>query len=532
MNKFLRIGAIVLGCLLLLFLIAEVGLSWYATNKLRTEIDRTETDLEFENLRISLFKRSGTIRQVEGRYGVGQADTLSGSVSSLYLGGIRWASLIRAGQLHANTLRIEDADVTYWKTPKSMRSRSSDTTSTKTQGEKDTFRLRLNKFQLLNARLTGLSRADSSLLYAVDTIDITGEDMVVATRDTFSWSQLQTTATGIHIPEKRRLHDIRIEKLRADWSDSTLQATRFSMIPRYSKDDFHKQLTQKTGRNDLTISEIACQGFAFDQLFRDSLQIRRMDIPGFEFDLYIDKRVPHNFNEYKKLPQEMLAEAGYYIDVDSILIRDGYIKYEHLPAGETNSGWVDFRRLHATILNIRSATIPDAPPTTVDVQASLYGQGPVTVHWSFPNYSAPYSYSFHGSLGQFDMDYANNIVVPCSRMEIQSGQIHELNFQATANNTIATGDMQFFFENADVVVAPQKDGFFNKLFTDIVEGIAIPEENLAHEKHRLGRMYAERETSKSIFNHFWETLVTGMKSTIMPNLILPDELDHEKDKGN
>jgi len=532
MNKFLRIGAIIIGCLLVLLLIAEASISWYAAKKLRAELNRTETNLTFEKLRISLFKRSGTVRRLEGRYGLGQADTLSGSVSGLYLGGIRWISLISDGQLHANTLQIEDADVTYWKTPKDMRRSRSDTTSKVAPVKEDTFRLRLNLFRLQNARLRGLSRADSSLLYAVETIDVEGEKMVLTPRDTFSWSQLQTTATGIHIPEKRRLHDIRIDTLRANWSDSTLRANNLSMVPRYGKEQFHKQLTQKTGRSDLTISQVDCSGFAFAGLLRDSLEIRSIKIPDFDFHLFLDKRVPHNFNEYKKLPQEMLADAGFTIGVDSILIRDGYIKYEHLPAGESESGWVDFQRLQATILHIRSATLPDGPPTTVDIRASIYGQGPVTVHWSFPSYTAPYPYSFHGSLGQFDMDYANNIVVPCSRMEIESGQIHELNFQATADNAVATGDMQFFFENADVVVTPKKDGFFNKLFIDIVEGIAIPEENLAHEKHRLGQMYAKREPSKSIFNHFWETLVTGMKSTIMPNLVLPDELDHEKDKRN
>ena len=531
MNKTLRIGAIVLACLFILLLITEGSISWYAAKKLRAELDRTETDLEFDQLRISLFKRSGTLRQVEGRYGLGQQDTLSGTVSGLHLGGIRWLPLISSGQLHANNLRIEGADLTHWKTPRKLRPGLSDTTIEKAFTNRDTFRFRLNQFRLQNARLTGLSRTDSSLLYAVDTIDVEGDDMFLVQSDTFSWSDLQTTATGIHIPEKRRLHDIRIDEMQASWSDSTLQATNLSMTPRFSKEHFYKQLTHKTGRNDLTISQVDCRGFAYERLFRDSLEIRRMEIPDFDFRLFMDRRVPHDFTGYKKLPQEMLADAGFTIGVDSVLIRDGYIKYEHLPAGESESGWVDFRRLRATILYIRSATKTDAPPTTVDVQASLYGQGPVRVHWSFPSYTAPYAYSFHGSLGKFDMDYANHIVVPCSRMEIESGQIHELTFQGTADNAVATGDMQFFFENADVVVTPKKDGFLNKLFTDIVEGIAIPEENLAHEKHRLGRMYAEREPSKSIFNHFWETLVTGMKSTIMPNLVLPEELDHEKEKG-
>jgi hypothetical protein len=532
MNKSLRIGAITLGSLLLLFVLAEVTISWYASKQLRSELQRTQTDLTFEKLSISLINRSGTLRNVRGQYTLGVADTLSGSVSDLNLSGIRWLPLVNRGQLHARTLRIEDADITFWKGPKRMQSDRAETAISYTLPGKDTYRLELNQFQLRNARLTGLSTADSSLLYAVDTIQVTGEELLVVPRDTFSWSQLQTQAFGIHIPEKRKLHDIRIGELVADWSDNSLHTSNLSMTPRFSKDDFHRQLTKKTGRNELTISEVACEGFAFDRLLRDSVSVRRITIPDFEYRLFMDKRVPHDSTQYKKMPQEMLADAGFDIGVDSILIRDGYIKYEHLPAGESESGWVDFQRVQATVLHIRSGTQPDTPPTTVDVRSNLYGQGLVTVHWSFPSYTAPYTYSFHGSLGQFNMNRANSIVVPCSRMEILSGQIRELAFQATADNHLASGDMQFFFENADVVVTPKKDGFFNRLFTDIVEGIAIPKENLASEKHRIGRMYKTRDTSKSIFNHFWETLVTGMKSTIMPNLVLPEELDHEKDKGN
>ena len=142
----------------------------------------------------------------------------------------------------------------------------------------------------------------------------------------------------------------------------------------------------------------------------------------------------------------------------------------------------------------------------------------------------PWTYYYQGNLRNFDMTLANDMIKQAAAIQFTSGYVNELSFQATANPKVATGELEFYYKNLDVEFSKEGKGPAKIAINELVEWTLFPQENIKGKKHRIGQMYFERDTQRSFFNFFWKTIFSGMKSTFMPNIMLPKELKHKKVK--
>jgi len=526
MNRLSWIIIIVLAIGLGLIAFLKLWGSHFIDQKLQTALNEAGLEVSYQKINLGLFERKISVEGLNGQYPIPKTGTVQGEVYTIALSGIQWWPLLMHSQLNARTLSVIGPEVRLYR----------DSTVSRQSGSRDSsnFKIELQQLELKQGKVSIYNRYDSSLQFSADTFNATLHQISLASGDSSLgpniFKQLEYQLSCIRIPEKSGLHELQIEKLSGKTVDSTLMVEGLHLLPNYSRRGFSRQLKHKTGRMELDITAVQANGIHYGRLWSRQFQMRKLSIPFFSLHVFMDKNVPHDKSQYKKLPQHLLADFGFNTQVDSLEVKSSYIRYSELLPGRNQAGYVDFHKLKATFYNINNNPSDEKGAMRVETSCLLYGSSPVHVRFNFPNFSAPWTYYYRGSLRNFRLSHANQIIAHAAKMKFVDGRVNTLSFEAMANDHMAKGDIEFYYKDVDIEFIEKESGLFKEMVDGLVEWLAFPQENLPGEKHRIGQMYYERDTSRFIFHHLWHSVLSGIKSVILPNLVLPDELKHQKVK--
>lgn len=99
--------------------------------------------------------------------------------------------------------------------------------------------------------------------------------------------------------------------------------------------------------------------------------------------------------------------------------------------------------------------------------------------------------------------------------------VDELTLNAVANAQQVEGEMRFFYKDLDIQYLDSDSKLVKKILNGVVEGLAFPQENLADEKHRLGKIHADRDDSRSVFHYLWQSALSGSNLPYCPTWFCP-----------
>lgn len=300
--------------------------------------------------------------------------------------------------------------------------------------------------------------------------------------------------------------------------------------PKYSKTNYLDHHEYRKARLDLAISEVSILQFPIEELiFKQTFKAQSITLGNGGLKIYSDKNKKACPDCLKKYPYENLIDADMQIDVDSILVKNGEIVLEELGEGKEKAGKLDWSKVYASIYNLTNnrEKIKTHPNTVADIQAVFVDDGNVNLHFELPNFNKNADYRFYGDLDKVKLREINSFLIFSKRFRIRQGEVNKFAFSGRGNLQGASGEMELRYKNLELSFL-NKDRSPKKFISKVVNKLIGNKNNPDKEdKLRQGKMFFERDLHTSFVSNWWKTMQSGIKSTMLPNILLPEELEHE-----
>lgn len=340
--------------------------------------------------------------------------------------------------------------------------------------------------------------------------------------------QLDWRAEQLRYTPSLESSDLLVALIEGDSRDSTLNFSGFRFLPKYSKEAYSRHLEHKDSRVDIAVASGKMDGIDWQSLLnRGEVRARHLQMDSCFIEVYEDSRLPVDETRYKSLYQEKLLKSPLVMAVDTTTFRNGQITYEMRPEGpEATIGYLKFLNLEATITNITNDQhrISKQPLLQAKINTEVNGESELNAYFTFDLSNPDYAYSYSGNMRGFDLREFNTILMETSRMKITEGRMQQLSYQVDANNHLSRGEMRIDY--SDLKIDWQED--HNRLAA-LAQKVMMREQNPKNDNYRVGQIYHEREPYRSFWSCYLKSLLSGLKSTAMPNLFLPEELDAIKE---
>ncbi len=319
----------------------------------------------------------------------------------------------------------------------------------------------------------------------------------------------------------RNLQVLNIDHLMINLPDSLIIANNFSLIPQKEKYDFAPEIGYQTDWIKIENKEIRLEKIDFNKLVLQRIvEAQKLIIDNLDVSVFRDKRLKPAPNIYKKLPQERLLELPFPVRLDSVELHDADVVYQEQAEKAVSPGEVYFTHLNAKAGNITNEqkNIASNPHCRLQANAYVMDKGYIQAAFDFDLSDKNYKHQFGATIDQFDLDEFNRILSPNAFVKIKSGVNEKIILNVQANNDYSMGSMKFYYNNLKIALLNKNTetpkGVGKAIGSFFANTFIINTNNPHLVFVKKGNIFFERDKSKSIFNYWSKTFLSGVVSSI------------------
>ena len=333
----------------------------------------------------------------------------------------------------------------------------------------------------------------------------------------YSASAMDCELKNINISRSSGMYGMSVSSFSFKSDDKRIIIDSVLLIPNVSKFEFAHKKGEQVGRVNLSVPQIVVEGITLEELIDSVYSATKVEITSFDLHSFKDKRVPFRRDYNIPLPMESFLKLPYSITVDSLVIKDSRVTIEEIAETETGtkSGRVTFEHINALSGRISNRYSKKDPPSTVlYAKGLMMGSGLISAAFTFPLNGSP-TYYAKGSIGEMPFEKLNPLLGNLIRFRIESGTLNSLKFDFQYNDLQSTGNMEIDYVGVKIT-GLNKDHDKSDVKTLLANTIVKNDKSksLPIEK-RTGVINAERDKKRYIFNIWWRSILSGLKSTVL-----------------
>lgn len=316
--------------------------------------------------------------------------------------------------------------------------------------------------------------------------------------------------------------------LKLDKEHKRLNIDTLRIRPRFAKYEHAKRKRVEDDRFHGMITSFAMEGLNFstgDSVFVNASSVKFKLL----MDIFRNKHYPFPNRDYMPLPVDALGKLPFDLNIDTLRLIDSRISYEEVGEEADSSGTIYFDKLKAGIFHI--STDRTLPPAFLEASSSFMGSGKLVMTCQFSNTNEPAIVK--GSLHNFPLARMNDMLGPQAKIQIESGTMLQMNFSFKFNDVRSDGAVDMSYKDLRIT-SLRKDKDNDKAVRNNFLTLAIN----TFVKDDAGRyVTGEKETGvilfyrdrkKAIFNYWWKSLFSGMKSAFALRTQQTDQATAEK----
>jgi hypothetical protein len=359
----------------------------------------------------------------------------------------------------------------------------------------------------------------------------------------FTFGQIQAGNATVELPAK--LYHCSVKKLDLNMADHTLDVDSVSINPTVGKLTFGRTKGYEADRIAGTIPFLRLRGLKLN--YDDTLVIstRHMALR-MSLRVFRDKRLPFKKIE-KPLPIQFLQALSFGVNVDTLQISESRVEYEEFAEEATTAGKVFFENLNASIFNINNDRRESEGKTIMIARAALMGEADLRVRSEFP-WNNSRKCLIQGTLQDLSITRVNSLMQAVTNIRAESGKLEKMTFSFAYNAVRSEGKLELNYRDLKLITFKDDDKTprrvsrktreklrevnkeENKLKSWILNTFIIRRN--VNEKDpidkRTGEIEFVRDIHRSIFNYWWKSLLSGLRSAF--DLERFNERDNRKNK--
>jgi hypothetical protein len=338
-------------------------------------------------------------------------------------------------------------------------------------------------------------------------------------------SKIKVTVTEAHWILPDSIYRMQLGNMSLDATKQSLSFEKIEVVPLAGKYKIAKIEGYETDQIQMKIDSLALQNLDMNLLlYNHSISCRRVQIQNIDLKAFRYKGAPTK-RGYRLLPVEQLRAAPLMVHIDSVRIMNGRIEYAEQIPGNSFSGTVFFDRIASSITNINndSISLRDNSSCTISAEGRLMGKGKLNVKLAFDQISPVDSFTFEGAVGKLELTLFNPLILQSAHIKLETGTLDDLAFTASGTNESCSGRMTFMYHDLAVEMSQNEKDESGKshqvakknIVSFLANTLAIVSENPKDNITRNATLYQKRNTEKYIFNYLWQTILSGVKETVM-----------------
>ena len=275
-------------------------------------------------------------------------------------------------------------------------------------------------------------------------------------------ASLDATNLEAEFPDAR--YAIHCAGLWASVPGSALIAEGAELRPLVTDEEIFAAHTFRSTRYHVVVPECRVLGLAFGELLQgQAYRAGAVYVSGPSFDALVNRDKPVNPFEKPLMVHEALASIRQPLQVDSLSITNGRIRYAERVLAGADPGVLTFGAVSFTVHGLANRGEPGAA-IQLRAQGDLMNAATLRVLMSIP--IAPPSFSFHysGSLTAMDLTRLNGFLEIAERTRVKSGSAQAVSFEVDVAAGQAHGYVHARYRHLEVAVLDKE--------TDTAKGIA------------------------------------------------------------
>lgn len=392
------------------------------------------------------------------------------------------------------------------------------------------FELSNFSFEIINAQSNEivLDNKDLNLIVAgVNLIKLSGDGDFFRLQAKNGYVEL--TEENLKLPGG--LYQIAMQKMRLDFSDSTMVIEKFKLKPQIEdRFEMARKLKFTEGIFNVAVDEIIVSTIDIRRLINHGeLFLDNIAVSGANIEIFKDKRMPWNLDNRPKYPNQALRTMAFPLYIREITVEKSKLKYYEESAKTFGNLDVQLDDMKASLTHITSFKDSTRKPMEANLRARLYNSAAMTVDFLLPLNSPVDTFYVSGSLGNSDMTKFNPALFPALGMKITKGNLNSVTFKARANRRYIDGEMVMMYDGLETEVVKKDAKSENKFMSWLANSVAKKSNPGKNDRLRTASMLFERDMYKGFINIAWKGVQMGLVNTISPaGKIVKDEKKEEK----
>lgn len=294
-----------------------------------------------------------------------------------------------------------------------------------------------------------------------------------------------------------------------------------ALVPRYQPPEMARRKGKAVTWLELKVPDVQMTDVNFSAFSHlSNIAIGTIQVRNPTLKAYMDRK---NFAQKgeKPLPHDLIQNLKTGLTINKVEVKNMHIRYEELAPEATETGFITFEKLYATLTNITNDKnlISAKTPAVIDLRTAIMGKAllKATIQLNLPDLAGYHTIT--GSVGETDAGILNKILEPTSFVSIKSGFLQKSNFQIKLNRNTASGTMRASYKDFKIeLLSKDKDkrqSLGKKLLSTLVNKTVVESNNSpdAKEGLRVGKIAVTRKKNRSVLSYWKDCFASGLLSS-------------------
>jgi len=303
----------------------------------------------------------------------------------------------------------------------------------------------------------------------------------------------------------------------------SLELYSVHMDPLYDKREFQNQISFQDDRIDARIEKVRLTGFDLERLVnQEYFFAEKLDVSVGHMEVFRGRIPPLDLERRPPLPSRLINEIPLQIFLGTVVISGLDLVYQELPEDSSAEGEVSFIDLSASISNITNMPelLLQDSIMRIEARANIFG-GPVlqaTFQYNLQDING--GYRAQGTLEPMSFELINQALYPLTGMQIEGGQHQHTQFSFSGNDFRSTGVLTMRYSGLELNLEPERSDLRQSITNWAGRTMVYHKDNPREDKEpREGEMDFERNPTRFVFHYWWNTFLTGVRSTVLRDVV-------------
>jgi len=387
----------------------------------------------------------------------------------------------------------------------------------------------INGIKIENADFDYVSGETGMILNSVKHLNVHVKDFLLDANSDADTTRFYYTKdasfemAGYHSLSKNKLYTMKVDTITGSATGKNIRVKGFKMIPMYPDLAFSRKLKTQKDRYDLAFKEIDFNGVDFIKLNTDGiLHAGSLKLKNAVAKVFMNREMPPGHGDKSgNFPHMALKRLPIQTTIDTLQLRHVNVAYTEYNPIAQERGTVHIDELNGDILNVTNDPVSLARQShaIANLNAYMIKAAQLKIRIDFDLLSKNAGFTFKGHIGPMNMVKLNPLSKALGLIEVESGNIQQINFSAVANAQGSNGTMQLYYTDLKVKLLKEgEDGAPAKkkgLLSFLANTLVIKDSNPDKGKPvRTAKIHFERPPGASFFNLLWKSVFIGMRETV------------------